>query len=420
MSNIVYVFLDTIVQIITMCIVERKILVKKDKKIVLAVALLAGVGFLFHDSFFSEFVYFVLAIVVSYILCKPNTSRFAITYMVALILEAVLEAIVTFLIPNNMLEPVAMKGVMIFVMLIFGAVNNFVIKKNFNFEVVPKKLLLGIAIMLFALIFVMSGIMMYTEHMDDTISKALGGATIIVCLAVVGIALQSISAQISKMNLEREKDMLQSYNEQQKKYYELVLKSEEDTRRFRHDMMNHMFCLENYLEEGKIDECREYIANITNSLNYSRKKIYHTGNKVSDVMLTNILENKKDDVAVSVTGRLKEDIPISDFDLCIVVSNIVKNAVEAVNKQSDESNKYIKINFTMGKRFLRIEERNSIDEKQVENAKKFETAKEDKRAHGLGVKNVKMIVEKYNGTFKSEVHNKEFYVCVEMDMKTKI
>ena len=36
------------------------------------------------------------------------------------------------------------------------------------------------------------------------------------------------------------------------------------------------------------------------------------------------------------------------------------------------------------------------------------------------VKNVKMIVEKYNGTFKSEVQNKEFYVCVEMDMKTKI
>ena len=29
MSNIVYVFLDTIVQIITMCIVERKILVKR-------------------------------------------------------------------------------------------------------------------------------------------------------------------------------------------------------------------------------------------------------------------------------------------------------------------------------------------------------------------------------------------------------
>ena len=54
---------------------------------------------------------------------------------------------------------------------------------------------------------------------------------------------------------------------------------------------------------------------------------------------------------MSVTGRLKEDVPISDFDLCIVVSNIVKNAVEAVNKQSDKSDKYIKINFTMGKGF---------------------------------------------------------------------
>lgn len=425
MGNLIYAFLDAVILIVMMCIVENKILIKKNKRIGIAISLIVGVSlisnYIVEEELFLDIINILLTAVVSYIVCNPQTTKFVSTYLISLFIVALLQAVTEFLIPSNMLNPITIEIVMLIVVVGFGAVIKLVIKKSLNFDIIPKKSLLGIAIMIFALIFVMTGILVYTQDMGSGIlAKVLAGTAIIVCLAVVGVALQSISAQISKINLEKEKDMLQRYNEQQKAYYELILKSEEDTRRFRHDMVNHMFCLENYLEEGKIDECRAYISNITNSLNYSRKKIYYTGNRICDVMLTNILENKKDDVEVAVTGRLRDDISISDFDLCVVVSNIVKNAVEAVNRQNAANRKYIKIDFTMGKRYLRIEERNSIDAEQIENAKRFETTKEDKKAHGLGVKNVKMIVEKYNGCFKSEVLDDEFYVCVEIDMKKKV
>ena len=50
-------------------------------------------------------------------------------------------------------------------------------------------------------------------------------------------------------------------NDTQKNYYETMLKKEEDTRRYRHDMINHLIYLQNLLEKNQEIEAQDYIKN---------------------------------------------------------------------------------------------------------------------------------------------------------------
>ena len=54
--------------------------------------------------------------------------------------------------------------------------------------------------------------------------------------------------------------------------------------------------------------------------------------------------------------------------------------------------------------------KNPIDRAVLENNKELYTAKEDKEYHGFGVKNIKRIVDEYNG-FLNYYEEKGYFIC---------
>ena len=93
----------------------------------------------------------------------------------------------------------------------------------------------------------------------------------------------------------------------------------------------------------------------------------------------------------------------------------MENAIEAA-RQTEEKELFISIVFAKG--VLKIVVENSFDEKYSANRKAgkssilWETTKREKERHGIGLKNVKKIVEAYHGIILTEVHDKLF--CVKM------
>mgnify|MGYP005780732795 CR=1 FL=1 len=81
------------------------------------------------------------------------------------------------------------------------------------------------------------------------------------------------------------------------------------------------------------------------------------GNK----MQWNIVKNLalEEDVEVSVTGCLTQEIAISDVELCTIFSNLIKNSVEEL-KKNGEGKKYLKIKVSSGQQAFKIEISNSI------------------------------------------------------------
>lgn len=209
-------------------------------------------------------------------------------------------------------------------------------------------------------------------------------------------------------------------NDTQKNYYETMLKKEEDTRRYRHDMINHLIYLQNLLEKNQEIEAQDYIKNLQNGMKNIQKRSYYVGNSVIDAMLNHYVKELRGEVSVSISGNYMREVDINQIDLCSVFSNLVKNSVEAINKQL-QGDKFLKVYIKNGNDNMKFEIINSMDKGKQNNNRNNQilpkTIKKDKREHGFGMKNVKETVEKNHGIFQWEIGESYFKVLVVLPVK---
>ena len=101
----------------------------------------------------------------------------------------------------------------------------------------------------------------------------------------------------------------------------------------------------------------------------------------------------------------QETINIEDRDLCIMVSNLLSNAVEGIKKINKKCEKLINFNIKSGKYYTYIIVENTC----LPECSGLQTDKQDRKNHGFGIKNIKKTVKKYNGNFLCKVENNMFY-----------
>ena len=85
----------------------------------------------------------------------------------------------------------------------------------------------------------------------------------------------------------------------------------------------------------------------------------------------------------------------------------------------DEEKRNIDIKIIDEKNKFIIKLDNSYNGKIKQDDKDFITTKEDSQNHGIGIKNVKEILEKYNGVFKINFDEEKFSVYVMIIMNEK-
>ena len=86
---------------------------------------------------------------------------------------------------------------------------------------------------------------------------------------------------------------------------------------------------------------------------------------------------------------------MSDIDLCVLIGNLVDNAVEACVKITDKNQKFIRIYIGIFKQQLYISVSNSTNEIMRKIDEEYITTKRGNHGHGL--KRINNIVNKYDG-----------------------
>ncbi len=198
-------------------------------------------------------------------------------------------------------------------------------------------------------------------------------------------------------------DLLEAQNEQQREYFQQLLQKEQDTRQFRHDLIAELLELKNYCEKEEYDKLDSYLSEMLGSISAIRDRQYDVGNDIVNTIINYYFQPIRNDCRISVKGYMKDELRISQRDLCIIVSNLVKNAVEAVGVIS-QKDKEIWFEVSQGKQYLRIQIKNTIDREIIYKKNGLpQTGKTDKKNHGLGLANVVSVVEKCEGTYKNIV-----------------
>lgn len=206
-------------------------------------------------------------------------------------------------------------------------------------------------------------------------------------------------------------------NEMQKNYYLSLLEREADTRRYRHDINNHLMCLR-ALVDGNI-EAQNYIDNLQEKLYVIKNKFYETGFELMNILLGNHLSEIEKNVSISLVGKIMVKPDISDVDFCTIFSNLLSNAVEEVNR-APCTNPYIKIEIKTGKVYLMITIRNSSTVLIEDYEQNLMTKKQDKKNHGIGLRNVRETVCRNNGRFSLEGNGEEVSAKVILNLKSTI
>lgn len=224
----------------------------------------------------------------------------------------------------------------------------------------------------------------------------------------IGILIKRI---IQAQHHEVHKNMMVRQLKLQLEHYKFYEQYTNTLRKFKHDFKNHVIIINTLSKENKNKELFNYLQ----SLNESFNKISYTPyckNFIIDSILANIAYKATPyAIPINTNISISNINPLSDIELVVILGNLLDNALEATIKSNLKTSINIKI--TQKNTFLLISVDNGYTCPIIkENAYTFQSTKADKQFHGLGLKSVCEIVNKYNGHIKFFTTNNVFKVNI--------
>lgn len=185
----------------------------------------------------------------------------------------------------------------------------------------------------------------------------------------------------------------------------IVQQGQESLNAVRHDLRNHILLVNNYIIDGEYNRAVEYLGNIQKVMHTTAQYV-NTGNRDVDVILNYALDRAQR-LGCKVEKRivLPSNSFMSGYDLNVLLSNLLDNALEAL-EQADNRILCIDMHYDRGILLLRIE--NTFDGVIKTRDGRYATRKKNPELHGIGIKNIQKIVEKYNGEQKIIVKDQRF------------
>ena len=247
---------------------------------------------------------------------------------------------------------------------------------------------------------------MVENYYVDLMVICVDVAIVILDFSIVGLFIQSIKKQ--KNIVESEAILARVKNEIS--LYRTMSDNLERQKRKSHEFNNHMAAISGMLEQGQFDELQKYVRVILDK----EKKIpteintYHT-------IINAILNTKYDETRrMGITFIMKVNdlsgITISDEDIVVLLSNLLNNAIEACEKSKE---KMMKLKFVIEDDQIILSVKNTIIDLPVRVDGELITTKEDKEdCHGIGMKNIVGVIEKYSGKYVIDFDEKWFTVSM--------
>lgn len=165
-------------------------------------------------------------------------------------------------------------------------------------------------------------------------------------------------------------------------------------RGWRHDYHNHIQALLALC--GDEEETRKYLLNLNDDL-VAVDTVIKTGNVMVDAILNSKLSLiKSRDIAVKAKAVVPPELKISEIDLCVIIGNLLDNAMEACLQQPEEEERFIRVYIGILKGQLYVSVSNSVGGQIRKSGKSYLSTK-DSPSHGFGLMRVDKIAEKYQG-----------------------
>ena len=165
----------------------------------------------------------------------------------------------------------------------------------------------------------------------------------------------------------------------------------------RHNMKNNLVSILAYAENGDNEKIIGFVNEIMEEGGIKTSTVTNSGNIVIDSLIGYwYVEAKKVGIDFSVNLNIPMEMPFRGADICLILGNLLENAVEAAQKA--EGKKYIRLHMKYDKNNLLLFVENNYKGVLIKTKdKRLKSTKTDAGNHGVGLSSVYRIAAKYHG-----------------------
>ena len=210
-------------------------------------------------------------------------------------------------------------------------------------------------------------------------------------------------------------NILEKQLDYQKNYYEKVINNYGEARKALHDMNNHMSVIKYFLENKDYKNMDDYIKSLSERIVTNKNNNICSNKVINAICLDKCDRCKKEGINIRFDIIINKELNIDNLDLCIVLGNLIDNAIEACEKINDKDvQKFIQVSARIYLNQIYIKVINSKSNRVEKRNGKFLTSKRDKKNHGIGLENVKEAVHKNHGDIEIKDSKNTFEVSLYM------
>ena len=260
-----------------------------------------------------------------------------------------------------------------------------------------KKKLLMLTFLIFSAFLAGVGLVIQTKIEKRA---AIVGVVILIDLFGILYSYFALLLEIDKSERIREHaSMQEQIIASQKQYYEAIIEKEKELRKFRHDIGSQLGILKYLFEKDDRAEFAVQLNRLLETHELTGMQRIYTGNELIDAIINaEYAGHAQSGIAMKVKGKIKDISQLDKYDLCALISNSLRNALEAA--EGYEGDRQINISFLEHNGTLHYMIDNPSTPERFSCLENRSTAKSDAQNHGYGVESIRNAVSRMGGSLE--------------------
>ncbi len=180
-----------------------------------------------------------------------------------------------------------------------------------------------------------------------------------------------------------------------------------------HDLKHQIAALNGRIDPRELSDIQEMVEIYDSGMN--------TGNAALDIVLSNkslLCQSKRIVATCIVDGKQLAFMP--EADIYSLFSNIMDNAIEAVERLEDSEKRVVCLTVTARNSFILIHQENYYEGELTFVDGLPQTVKEDKQYHGFGMRSIRALIEKYGGDLHLEVQEGVYVLDILLPVEERV
>ncbi len=252
----------------------------------------------------------------------------------------------------------------------------------------------------------------YTDSLSKGTTLAVEFMPFVCSGAYLFFVLRTSREKKIRNELEQTQGILNLQVAQAVREIDSLRESQKSASTYRHDLRHHMQYLSACMENDKLDQAKNYIHEVCSEIDAYKVQNY-CENETANLILSAFADKAhKQDISMEIKAQIPTMLAVSESDLCVLLSNALENALHAcMNVQAKGLPAAIDVMAYQQKDTFFIQIRNSCEE-NVEFVNEIPVTR--RAGHGIGVRSICAVVERYGGLYSFSAANGQFILRVSL------